>query len=59
MKCDTGDVPCMALKRENGGRICRPDVVEFDGVMPSSGQEAFVWRNAEAIHLRVRVWDRS
>jgi hypothetical protein len=37
MKRDTGDVPCVALKGENGGRICRPDVVEFDSVMPGSG----------------------
>jgi hypothetical protein len=43
MECDAGDIPCVALKGENGGRICRPDVVEFDGVVPSSGQEAFVW----------------
>jgi hypothetical protein len=51
VECNTSDVACVAFKSEHGSRICRPDVVEFDGVMTRSSQEAFVWRNAKAIDL--------
>lgn len=56
---DAGNVACVAFEGENSGRICRPDIVELDSVVSSSSQEAFIWRNAKAVYLRVRVRDGS
>ena len=40
---NTSNVARMSFKSQNGGRVCRLDVVKFDSVMSSGGQESLVW----------------
>jgi hypothetical protein len=55
VECDTCDVACMAFEGEERVWVRRFDVVELDRMMASSGKEAFVRRDTEAINLGIRV----
>jgi hypothetical protein len=59
VKCDACDIACMAFECEKGVWVCGFDVVEFDSVMTSSGKEAFVGGDTEAVDLGIRMLDRS
>ena len=52
---NTRDIAGVALEGEEGIRIRRLDVEEFDGVVPSGGEESLIGGDAESIDLRVRV----
>jgi hypothetical protein len=54
---DARDVVRVALECENGVRVRRFDVVEFDRVVAGGCQVAFVGGDAKAIDLGVRVWN--
>jgi hypothetical protein len=57
VKCDTRDIASMTFESEERVRIGGLDVVELDSVVASGSEEAFVWRDAETVDLRVRVLD--
>lgn len=57
MKCDARNIGRVAVKGKYGVGVGRFDVVELDRVVPSGGEVAFVRRYAQAIDLRVGVWD--
>lgn len=57
VECDASDVGRMAVKGENGVWVSRLDVVELHRVVTGGGEIAFVRRYAQAIDLRVGVWD--
>ena len=57
VECDACDVAGVTFKCEQRVRVCGFDVVEFDCVMASSGQEAFVGRDTEAVDLGIGVLD--
>jgi hypothetical protein len=59
MEGDARDITRMAIEGENGVRIRRLYVVELDSVVPGGSEVTFVWRDAETVHLRVWVGDRS
>lgn len=59
VECDARYVATMTLKCEEGVWVCGFNIVEFDRVMASRSEEAFIGRDAEAIDLRVRMLDRS
>jgi hypothetical protein len=52
--CDVGGV---TVEGENGVGVGGFDVVELDGVVAGGGEIALVGGDAEAVDLRVRVWD--
>jgi len=43
VECDACDVAGVAFECEEGVWVCGFDVVKFDCVMTSGGEEAFVW----------------
>lgn len=51
------DVVGMTLEGQNWVRIRRFDIIELDAMMTSSCEESLVWRDAEAVDLRVRMLD--
>ena len=57
MEGNAGDVGCVAIEGEDGVRVGRLDIVEFDGMVAGGCEIAFVWRDAEAVYLRVGVGD--
>lgn len=54
---NAGDVGRVAFKGEHGVRVRGLDFVELDRVVARGREEALVRRDAEAIHLRIGVWD--
>ena len=52
-----GDVAGVAFEGEACVRVRRLDVVKLDRVVARGGEEAFVGGDAEAVYLRVGVWD--
>ena len=59
MESDAGDVALVTFKREERVGVGRLDIEEFDRVVACSGEEAFVWRNTEAVNLGVRMLNRA
>jgi hypothetical protein len=59
MEGDARDIASMAIEGENSVRIRRFYVIELDSVMPGGSEVTFVRRDAETVHLRVWVGDRS
>lgn len=57
MEGHAGDISRMALEGQQGVGVGGLDIVELDGVVAGSGEEALVGRNAEAVDLRVGVLD--
>lgn len=57
MKSKSSDIVGVTLKRQDGSRISRLDVVKLDSMVSSSSKEALVWRYAQAVDLRVWMWD--
>jgi hypothetical protein len=51
------DIAGVSLKGEHGGRVGGLDVIELNSVVPRGSEVALVGRDAEAIDLRVRVWN--
>lgn len=51
MKRDTRDVIRVAIEGHDRIGIGRLDVIQFDIVVSSGGQEPLVWRDAETVHL--------
>jgi len=51
------DITRVAIEGEEGVWVRGLDVVELDCVVACSGEETLVWRDAEAIDLRIRVLD--
>lgn len=49
----------VALEGEQGVRVRRLDVVQLHRVVARRGEEALVGRDAQPVHLRVRVLDRA
>jgi hypothetical protein len=59
VECDARDVASVTFESKKRVWVCGFDVVEFDRVMASSGEESFVGGDTEAVDLGVRVLDRS
>lgn len=59
MESNARDVRRVALEGEHRIGVRRLDLVQLDSVVASCGEEALVGRDAQAVHLRVGVWDRS
>lgn len=59
VECDAGDVAGVTLKGHDRVGIGGLDVVELNIVVASSGKEALVRGDAEAIDLRVGVLNRA
>jgi hypothetical protein len=55
MERNASDVTSVTIKRQDGIRVRGLDVVELDRVVASSGEVAFIRRDAEAVDLRVWV----
>lgn len=53
METDARDVVGVAFELEDGVRVRRLDIVELNGGMTSSGEEALVGGDAETIYLGV------
>lgn len=56
---DACDVACVALKNEVWRGIGISDFEEFNGVMACRCKISFVGRDAQSVHLRVGMLDRS
>ncbi|KAJ8106163.1 hypothetical protein OPT61_g9722 [Boeremia exigua] len=56
---DACDVAGVAIEGQDRVGVGRLDVVKLHRVVTSSGEVPFVGRDAEAIDLRVGVWDRA
>lgn len=56
---DARDIARVALEGQQRVGVGRFDVKELDGVVAGGGEEALVWRDTEAVDLRVRVLDCS
>lgn len=59
MKSYPRDIVRVSVKRHDGVRVCRLDIVEFDIVMACGCQKAFIGCDAETIHLGIRVLDSA
>lgn len=59
MKSNTSDVVGVAIEGHDRVRIRRLDVVQLDIVTSGGRKVAFVWGDAEAVHLRLGVLDRT
>lgn len=59
MKSHPGDVVRVPIKRHDGVRVRRLDIVEFDIVMACGRQKALIGSDAKTIHLGIRVLDGS
>jgi hypothetical protein len=59
VKCDACDVSSVALKCQQRVRVRRLDIVKFDGMVASGGKVSLVRRDAETVHLGVRVLNCS
>lgn len=58
VKRNTCDVSSVALKCQQRVRIRRLNIVQLDGMMASGGKVSLVGRDAETVHLGVRVLNR-
>ena len=56
---DTCDVACVALKNEVWCGVGVSDFEELNGVMACRRKISFVGGNAQSVHLRVGMLDRS
>ena len=59
MKSHPGDVVRVPIKRHDGVRVRRLDIVEFDIVMACGRQKALIGSDAKTIHLGIWVLDGS
>lgn len=59
MKSHPGDVIRVPIKRHDGVRVRRLDIVEFDIVMACGRQKALIGSDAKTIHLGIWVLDGS
>ena len=57
MKSDAGYVTRMTVEGKDGIRIGGLDIIELDRMVASGSEEALIWRDAEAVNLRIWVWD--
>lgn len=59
VESDAGDVTGVPVEGEDRVGVGALDVVELDRVVPRRGEVALVRRDAEAVYLRVGMWDRA
>ena len=53
METYTSDVVCVTFKGQNGVRVRRLDVIQFNVKMSCSSKVAFIWGDTEAVDLRI------
>ena len=54
-----GDVASVPFESENGVRVCRFEIVELDVMISCGCKIALLRRDAQAVHLRVWMLNRS